>query len=145
MNILDRIKADHDDQRSMMGEIEKTVGDTEKRREEFAAFAAEFKAHAAAEEHAFYAPLMKIQNSTDQSRHSVAEHHEAMELLESLSDMDMSSPVWLKTFKKLSHDNEHHMEEEENEVFKLARDNIDEDELINLLEEFDTRKQKEEA
>ncbi|WP_430877982.1 hemerythrin domain-containing protein [Granulosicoccus sp. 3-233] len=145
MNILERIKSDHETQRDLMRRIEDTEGDSEKRRELYQQFKAEFEAHAAAEEHAFYAPLMKHSESTDQSRHSVAEHHEAMELIEKLDETDMSSPEWLKTFKKLVHDNDHHMEEEEDDVFALARQTLGESKLAELLEVFDDRKSEEMA
>lgn len=143
MNILERIKADHDTQRTLMEKISDTEGSSDERRNLYAKFKAEFQAHAAAEEHAFYAPLMKHTESTDQSRHSVAEHHEAMELIEKLEETDMSSPEWLKTFKQLAHDNDHHMEEEENEVFKLAEETLGDSRLSELLGVFDDRKSEE--
>ena len=140
MSVLKRIASDHEVQRSLMDRIVETSGDSAKRKELFKEFDAEFKAHAAAEEHAFYAPLLKHSKSTDQSRHSVAEHQEAMELLSSLHDTDMSSPQWLKLFKQLVHDNNHHMEEEEDEVFPLAKELLGDVELQRLGAEFDQRK-----
>jgi hypothetical protein len=143
MNILGRIKKDHEEQRSLMKSLSETEGDSTERRDMFKKFSDEFKAHAVAEEHAFYAPLMKHTESTDQSRHSVAEHHEAMELFEKLEETDMSSAEWLKTFKKLAHDNEHHMEEEEDEVFTLAQSTLGDKKLTQLLSDFDDRKSEE--
>ena len=57
----------------------------------------------------------------DAARHSVHEHAEMDEILEELREMDMSSPGWLTRFKTLKHDYEHHMEEEEDEVFTRAK------------------------
>lgn len=145
MNILDKILEDHETQRSLMKQIGETQGDTQQRRALFEQFSEEFRAHAAAEEHAFYAPLMKDTSSTDQSRHSVAEHQEALELLEELEELDMSSPQWLKTFKKLVDDNDHHMEEEEQDVFPLANSVLGEARLNELGDVFDSRKQEEVA
>ena len=145
MNILDRIKADHETQRELMKKISETEGKSEERRELYEKFKAEFESHAAAEEHAFYAPLMKHTQSTDQSRHSVAEHHEAMELIEKLDETDMSSPERLKTFKQLAHDNDHHMDEEENDVFELAEKTLGNARLDELLNVFDDRKSEEMA
>lgn len=145
MNILERIKSDHEKQRALMTKIKETEGSSDERRSLFEEFKAEFQAHAAAEEHAFYAPLMKHTESTDQSRHSVAEHHEAMELLEKLEETDMSSAEWLKTFKQLAHDNDHHMEEEEKDVFDLAEKTLGDSRLKELLGTFDERKKEEMA
>ena len=143
MDILARIERDHETQRTLMAAIEKTEGDTTERRETFKTFAAEFRAHAAAEEHAYYAELMKVQESTDQSRHSVQEHAEALEILETLEQLDMSAPEWLKKFKTLSHDNEHHMNEEEDEVFPLSKKALGQKELDRLGGVFDERKNAE--
>jgi hemerythrin superfamily protein len=143
MNILKRISSDHEKQRLLMENISTTEADSAERRELFAQFNAVFQAHAAAEEHAFYAPLMRHPDSTDQSRHSVAEHQEAMELLETLEKTDMSSPEWLKMFKKRAHDNKHLMDEEETEVFKIAQETLGDEQLEQLLSDFDDRKKKE--
>jgi hypothetical protein len=141
--IFDRIKQDHETQRMLMKKLQDTQGDSDERRSLFEQFVTEYKAHAAAEEHAFYAPMLKEEDTTDQSRHSIAEHHEAMELVEELEKTDMSSPEWLKTFKKLVHENEHHMEEEENDVFPLAKESIDDTVLSGMLAEFNARKEDE--
>lgn len=143
VNILNRIKADHEVQRRLMDRILETEGDSASRRDLFSQFSAEYKAHAAAEEDAFYAALMHEPESTDQSRHSVAEHHEAMELLEELENKDMSSPGWLMTFKKLVEENSHHMEEEEDDVFPLAESALGDARLKELLNDFDERKSTE--
>jgi len=143
IDILKRIEDDHGIQRGMMGGLKATEGDSDERRETFRRFALEYRAHAAAEEHAFYAELMKHPDSTDQSRHSVQEHAEGMELLEKLEAMDMSSPEWLKTFKRLADENEHHMEEEEEEVFELARRVLSEERRVALEKTFEARKREE--
>jgi len=57
--------------------------------------------------------------------------------------MDMSSPGWLTRFKTLKHDYEHHMEEEEDEVFTRAKKVIGEEENDAYGARFLTRKEKE--
>lgn len=79
------------------------------------------QSHSAAEEEEFYSKLMAETWGQDAARHSVAEHHEMDEIVEELNEMDMSSPGWLTRFKTLKHDYEHHMEEEEDEVFTRAK------------------------
>jgi len=87
--------------------------------------------------------MLKVAETTEQSRHSVAEHQEAIELIEELKKTDMSSSAWLTTFKKLSHDNEHHMEEEEKEVFSAVKTAMSEGSIDAMLETFDERKAEE--
>lgn len=143
MTIFDRIRADHETQRSLMKTLLDTSGDSETRREAFAEFCREFESHAAAEEEAFYAPMLESADTTDQSRHSVAEHQSAIELLASLQDTDMSSPGWIAGFRKLADENEHHMQEEEQEVFALVRKHMSDDDIEDMLPAFDARKRDE--
>lgn len=109
----------------------------------FDEFRQEFKAHAAAEEESFYAPMLENSETTDQSRHSVAEHHEAMELLEELTSLDMADEKWLSTFKKLADENEHHMQEEEADVFDVVRTEMKASEIEGMLGVFENRKTQE--
>jgi iron-sulfur cluster repair protein YtfE (RIC family) len=142
-NIFSRIETDHQVQRNLMEKLLNTSGDTVERQQLFSNFVAEFRAHAAAEEHAFYAPMLELPETTGQSRHSVAEHHEAMELIEQLQKTDMSSPAWIATFKKLADENEHHMQEEEQDVFNSVRQEMSATAIDGMLETFEKRKKEE--
>lgn len=57
--------------------------------------------------------------------------------------MDMSSSGWLQKFKKLKEDLDHHMDEEEKEVFSMARKIIDDRQAEQLAQEFNGRKDAE--
>lgn len=145
MNIFTRIEKDHETQRSLMEKIIATEGSSTEREELFNEFCTEFEAHAAAEEHAFYAEMLKHEETTDQSRHSVAEHSSAIELIEKLGKTDMSSAAWLVTFKELAHENEHHMKEEEDDVFPLVKKSLDDATIEKMLPVFNDRKEREQA
>lgn len=118
--IFEHIREDHEKQRTLMMLIAKTSGDSEGRRELFPKFAAELRAHAAAEERAFYSVLLDAKLTRDKTGHSIHEHKQAEELLQELEEMDYSNPHWLPKFRQLVEDNEHHMTEEEQEVFQIA-------------------------
>ncbi len=145
MNIFKRIEEDHKTQRSLMEKILATEGSSKERQTLFSEFCVEFEAHAAAEEHAFYAEMLKHEEMTDQSRHSVAEHSTALELIEKLEKTDMSSAAWLMTFKELAHENEHHMKEEEDDVFPLVKKNLDDETITEMLTVFNKRKEREKS
>ena len=68
----------------------------------------------------------------DQARHSIAEHKEADDLIEKLAEMDFSSPGWIAAAEELQHKMVHHMDEEEEDVFKLARQVLSENEINQL-------------
>ena len=71
------------------------------------------------------------------------EHQQLDDLLEELNVMDKSSDLWMKTFDKLKHDYEHHMDEEESEVFARARETIDAAEIDGYGAKFEKRKEQE--
>ncbi|MEZ5667331.1 MAG: hemerythrin domain-containing protein [Alphaproteobacteria bacterium] len=143
MDIYSRIRQDHERQRELAAQLADTHGDSPDRKRLFDSLAGEIEAHANAEEQTFYASLIAIPEGQEQARHSVSEHKEAADLLEELQGMDMSAGGWLVKFRKLKDELEHHMDEEESEVFRLARNLIDEDEAARLGADFDRRKANE--
>lgn len=142
-SIYDAIKKDHDDHRALLNKIAETSGDSEARRHAWEDFYYDVKSHAAAEEETFYSKLISKTWGQDAARHSVHEHQQLDDLMEELNEMDMSSPGWLTKFKTLKHEYEHHMEEEEDEVFTRAREVISEDEIDGFGTRFLSRKHEE--
>lgn len=140
MDIYERLEQDHDKQRQLAADLAETSGDSDERRRMFAELKTEVEAHAAAEEQTFYAALIAEPDGQEKARHSVSEHKEAADLIEELEELDMSSGGWLAKFKKLQEELEHHVDEEEDEVFVLARKLIDEQRARALAEEFNERK-----
>lgn len=144
-DIFETIENDHDKHRKLLDALEQTSGDTQKRRELFEAFTKDVKSHAAAEEQALYATMMKEPSTTDETRHSVAEHQELDETLNDLAATDMSSPAWLAKFKTLAEEYRHHIEEEEEDHFPNFKKQLNNAERSRLGEKFDERKQVEKA
>lgn len=142
-DIYSEIKADHDRHRALLATIAETSGDSIARQAAWKEFYEDVKAHSAAEEETFYSKLMEKVWGQDQARHSVHEHQQIDDIMEELNDMDMDSSGWLNRLKTLQHDYEHHMDEEENEVFSRAREVIAEDEIQGYGEKFRARKKKE--
>ena len=142
-DIYSAIKADHDKHRQLLEAIIKTTGDSEKRKAAWDAFYYDVKSHSAAEEETFYSKLISKTWGQDAARHSVQEHAEMNDLMEELRKMDMSHGSWLEKFKTLKHDYEHHMDEEENEVFTRAKEVIPDSEIEGYGKRFLTRKREE--
>lgn len=143
MSIYEKIEQDHGLHRDLLNKLAETEGDSEERRRLWKKFYYDVKAHAAAEEETFYSKLMEDPSGQDDARHSVAEHKEMDDIMEELQVMDFSSPGWLTRFKTLKHDYEHHMEEEEDDIFSKAREVFDNDEINAIGERFDKRKDAE--
>jgi hypothetical protein len=120
MNIFEELRKDHEIQRDLIARLVDTTGDSDERARVFELLAKELEAHAAAEERCFYVPLMESDLTQDKARHSVAEHKELDDYVETLEGYDRSAPAWLETARKLEHRLTHHLDEEEHEVFQVA-------------------------
>ncbi|GAB3685942.1 hemerythrin domain-containing protein [Salinisphaera aquimarina] len=136
-NIFEALRESHDKQRRLLAELTDTHGDTDKREGLYAAVKAELAHHAAAEERHFYVPLMEHDQTQEKARHSVAEHHEIDELIETLDATDYSSPGWLVSAKQLEHLVTHHLDEEEQEVFQQAGKVLGADAKTDLAAAYD--------
>jgi hemerythrin superfamily protein len=141
--IYEKLKSDHDKHRDLLAKLAETEGDSDERRELWKVFYYDVSAHAASEEVSFYSPLMAQSDGQAEGRHSVAEHKELDDLLQELNDMDMSSPGWLTRFKTMKDRYEHHIEEEEEDIFPVAKDVIGTDKSGEIAAEFAERKKEE--
>lgn len=143
MDIYERLKKDHETQRDLAAAIMRTSGDSREREDLWREYRREAESHAAAEEQVFYAALMEKPAGQDKARHSVAEHKQASDIIGELDEMEMGSGGWLQKFGKLKELLEHHMDEEEKEIFQSARQLIDDDRAGRMAGQFDQRKDQE--
>ena len=132
-DIFTRLKQDHDRHREMLDRVAATSGDSKERREAFKQLRIDVSAHANAEEQSLYAEMLSRPDLQDKGRHSVAEHKEAEDYFEDLVDMEFDSSGWLKRL-------EHHMDEEEDEIFAAARKDLSAERAKELAKIFDDRK-----
>lgn len=144
-DIFARLKEDHDSHRALLDRIEETHGESDERKELFERFTLDVKSHAAAKEQALYSTMMRKPPTTDETRHSVAEHHELDELLNDIAATDMSSGAWLTKFKHLKHDYLHHIDEEEEDHFPDFAKHLTEEDEEHMRQVFDRRKKAEKA
>ncbi|MCA9626757.1 MAG: hemerythrin domain-containing protein [Myxococcales bacterium] len=137
MTIFERLRADHDVQRTLMKLLVKTHGDSRGRQELFQRLKRAMDTHAEAEERAFYAPLLSTDMGREHAAHSVKEHEELRSKLEELEQHDMSSSGWVAKAKVLCELNEHHMDEEEHQIFQVAGRALSDAEKQRMLKEFE--------
>ena len=138
--IFARLKEDHDRHRVLLDKLLETQGDSDEREELFTELTKELKSHAAAEEQALYATMLRKPETIGETRHSVAEHHEIDEMLNDLAATDMATGGWLQKFKSFEHRYRHHIEEEEEDHFPDFAEYLtkaDEEEMQRI---FDRRK-----
>lgn len=141
--IYEAILKDHAEHRALLEKIADTSGDSEERRTLWDRFYYDVKSHAAAEEETFYSRLIATEKGQPDARHSVHEHQEMDDIMEELQETEFSSPGWLTRFKQLRHDYEHHMDEEEAEIFARAREVLKGDTEGKIGAAFERRKKAE--
>ena len=123
--------------------IAATQGDTPDRRKLFKELTIELKAHAAAEEQALWAAILRNPDTTEFARHAIAEHKEIDDYLNDLAARDMSKSAWLRRFAKLRDEYLHHIREEEQEQFVAAEKSLSSGDVRHMRNVFIRRKTQE--
>lgn len=144
-DIFGRLIMDHELHRDLLDALGETQGDCEERTELFERFTKEVKSHAAAEEQALYSTMMRKPETTDETRHSVAEHQRIEMLLNDLAATPMSSGAWMSKFKALRDCYLHHIDEEEAENFPDYATYLTEADEQYMRTVFERRKNAERA
>jgi hypothetical protein len=133
MDALSLLKADHDKVKKMLAEGEETTDRAEKTRTElFATLKAELMIHERIEEEIFYPALKSHPKAKDIVLEAYEEHHVVDEIMGELEATDVNDETWGAKFKVMKENIEHHIEEEEGEMFKQARSVFETEELETL-------------
>lgn len=121
MDIFQALLQSHQRQRAICRRLLEGIGDHDARQTAFNDLKAEMAAHETAEERAFYVPLIEHDDTVDEARHAIAEHHQMDEMVEDLDQAAEGSSGWLESMGALVHKVEHHLQEEEQKFFPAAR------------------------
>ncbi len=146
--ILNTLAKEHGEVSALMMRIEATEDSADgasTRQEVFEKMVVELLSHAHAEEREFYAVLERYPESQAKAKHSATEHHEIERLINEIDAIPYSSSQWMTKFKTLKDTVEHHVQEEEHEIFDLAKEVISKDELKALDQRFLAEKEREKA
>ncbi|AJP73349.1 hemerythrin domain-containing protein [Sphingomonas hengshuiensis] len=138
--IFEDLKADHDRQRGLLKRVGDHPGTDAPRREAFETLQLELQAHAAAEEESLYATMLGDPELREDARHSVSEHKEVDDLLGELLDLEFGTAEWDETFGEMRHRYEHHIDEEEEDMFPAAAEGLSDAEQERLATIFEARK-----
>ena len=136
MNIFEALRESHEKQRYLSEKLIKTSGDSKERRALFELLKNELFAHAVGEDRYFYIPLMMTDSGLNITRHALAEHHKMDELLEQLTEMELSNPSWLAVAKKLFDTVHHHLQEEEHGFCQQAGKILSAEQKESLAQQY---------
>ena len=133
MDAITMLKADHDKVKKLLNELESTTERGVKTREElFATIKGELSIHEVIEEEIFYPALKSHPKAKDIVLEGYEEHHVVDLLMGELERLDVSDETWGAKAIVMKENIEHHIEEEEGEMFKQARAVFDRKELEDL-------------
>ena len=139
MEIYDRIKQDHDHARALLKAL-KEERSNDKRAALFDELKREIWVHAKVEETVFYLPLIDRRKTRAESLEALNEHHIANSLLEEMDTVPQDNDMWASKLGVLKETLEHHMHEEEDEVFVEARKVLSTEDATAMAKDFDRRK-----
>ena len=133
MDALSLLRADHDKVKKLLAEGEKTTERGEKTRTElFETLKAEMMLHERIEEEIFYPALKEHPKAKDIVLEGYEEHHVVDEIMGELEATPVTDERWGAKFTVMKENIEHHIEEEEGDMFKQARQVFDDEELEDL-------------
>ena len=136
------LKADHDKVKELLTELESTTERGVKRRTElFTTIKEELTVHEVIEEEIFYPALKAHPKAKDIVLEAYEEHHVVDVLMGELSALDVSDETWGAKALVMKENIEHHIQEEEGEMFRQARRVFDAAELRELGDRMAARKE----
>jgi iron-sulfur cluster repair protein YtfE (RIC family) len=141
-DVLELLKEDH---RKVDGYFQEVKADEDKDHEKtFKKIKAELDIHAHVEEVIFYPYLLEAGGEELQKivREGVEEHAQVKTLLQEMSELRGKDDVFKAKLKVLMENVEHHVEEEESEMFPLVEDEVEKEALVLLAERVEKEKAK---
>jgi hemerythrin-like domain-containing protein len=142
MDAMSLLKEDHRKVKKMLAELESTTERGVKTREElFTRVKRELVVHEAIEEEIFYPALKEHPKTKEIALEGYEEHHVVDTVMAEIEGVAYDDETWSAKFKVMKENLEHHIEEEEGEMFKQARQVFDQDELAQLGESMKARKE----
>ena len=141
MDALTLLKDDHDKVKGMLSKLEDTTERAEVTRTEgLAKLKQELTVHEAIEEEILYPALIEFAKTKDITLEAFEEHHVVDMIMAELEQTPVEDETWAAKLTVMKENLEHHIEEEEGDMFKKARQVMDEADLEELGERMSARK-----
>ncbi len=146
MNVFDILKEDHKKVSGIFEKLEPTTERAVKTREElFARLKTELDVHARVEEKALYPVLEQMEKTHDITLEAIEEHRVVKHLLAELDNMAKDNEQWIAKLTVLKENVEHHVEEEESDMFKKAQSALSKEQIEELTIRVEAEKTKQMA
>jgi hypothetical protein len=141
MDALKLLEDDHETVKGLLEDIEPTTERAVKTREQlFTRLRRELEVHETIEEEIFYPALKEHPKAKDLVLEAYEEHNVVDMVMGEIEDVAYDDETWGAKFTVLKENLEHHIEEEETEMWKQARQVFDDEELDELGDRMALRK-----
>lgn len=144
MNAISLLTQDHQNVKNLFRDFEIAGDDGARRKEEVAnKIFSELEVHSTIEEERFYPALEQAADEKGKGlvREAIEEHSMVKDLITELKAMSPEAEEYDAKFSVLSENVEHHIEEEEGELFPRARQTLGTEKLNSLGSEMAARKE----
>ena len=143
MNAFTLLKEDHRKVADLFEQLEATTERARKTRDElFQKVYQELDVHSRIEEELLYPILKESEETREIATEAVEEHRVVKQLLKELDVRDKANEEWTARLTVLKENVEHHVEEEEGEMFKKARKVLSQQQLDDLGNRMAVAKKK---
>jgi hemerythrin-like domain-containing protein len=143
VDALQLLKSDHQKVKRMLEQLDATTERAEKTRTEtFERLKRDLTIHETIEEEILYPALEGFAKTKDITLEAFEEHHVVDQIVAELETTPVTDETWGAKLTVMRENLEHHIEEEEDEMFKQARQVMDHKELAELGEQMDARKKQ---
>jgi hemerythrin superfamily protein len=140
MDAFNLLKADHRKVEKLFSQLESASGQAKMR--VFEQIKTELDLHTHIEEKIFYPALEKPKQTHDLTLEAYEEHNVVKKLLQELSRAKTPNEEWEAKAKVLQENVEHHVEEEEKELFVKAEAALSEEQIEALGEQMEAEKER---
>lgn len=141
MDGLELLKQDHQAVKDLFDQID-DAEDGKQRKKLFDQIDTQLNIHAHIEETVFYPEMQKIDQLKDMVEEALAEHQEVKTLLEEIEGLDPEAEQFSASLEELMENVEHHVAEEEDEMFPKVRERCDQATLDRLGDQLESAKGK---
>ena len=132
MNVIELLKNDHQEASSLMEQIELADKGDRSAKELFTQLKQALTLHTQVEEQIFYPALKSFEETKDMVPEALEEHQEVDELLAEMAALSPGNDEFMDKLTELRDSVEHHVEEEENEMFPKAEKVLGESRLQEM-------------
>lgn len=135
LNLLDLLKREHQEVAILFDQID-TAASAATRAQLFGIVKQKLELHSEAEERCVYPQLETMSETEPLADEAIQEHSEIKDCLDDLVHVDAESNDWRIKFNALKGAVQHHVHEEENEIFPMMRRIFSEPELEAMKHRF---------